>query len=98
MVYQVPASKASLKQNRFEFQVPGTKKIYSVPLLKFLKPKLAFTIQAASEAEAAKALFDEYLPEALDKFEDAEQLGAFMEAWSEASGVSVGESKASADS
>lgn len=98
MVYQVPASKASLKQNRFEFQIPGSKKIYSVPLLKFLKPALAFRIESATEVEAASALFDEYLPEALEKFEDGEQLGAFMQAWAEASGVTVGESKASADS
>lgn len=98
MVYEVPKSKASLKQNRFEFKLPGSAKIYDVPLLKFLKPAVALKIQGASEVEAAQALFDEYLPVALEKFEDAEQLGAFIEAWSEASGISVGESKALSDS
>lgn len=36
MVYEVPASKASQKQNVFEFKVPGERKPRSLPLLKFL--------------------------------------------------------------
>jgi hypothetical protein len=35
MVFEVPASRASLKQNIFEFKVPGEKKTRSLPLLKF---------------------------------------------------------------
>jgi hypothetical protein len=98
MVFQVPASKASIKQNRFEFQLPGSKKVHSVPLLKFLKPSLALELEDASEVAAARILFNEYLPEAFAQFEDAEQLGAFLEAWKDASGIGVGESEASADS
>jgi len=98
MVYQVPASKASIKQNRFEFQLPGSRKIHSVPLLKFLKPSLALELEEASELSAAKILFNEYLPEAFTQFEDAEQLEAFLDAWKDASGIGVGESGASADS
>jgi hypothetical protein len=98
VVYQVPASKASIKQNRFEFQLPGSKKVHSVPLLKYLKPSLALELEEASELAAAKILFNEYLPEAFPQFEDAEQLEAFLEAWKDASGIGVGESGASADS
>src|SRR5437899_3089984 len=98
MVYQVPPSKASIKQNRFEFQIPGSKKTFSVPLLKFLKPSIALALEDASEIGAAKILFNEYLPEAFPLFEDAEQLGSFLEAWKDASGIGVGESEASADS
>jgi hypothetical protein len=34
--FEVPASKASVKQNRFEFKIPGEKKTYSLPLLQYL--------------------------------------------------------------
>jgi hypothetical protein len=37
--YEVPASKASIKQNRFEFKMPDGKK-YSVPKLEYIKPSL----------------------------------------------------------
>ena len=97
-VYEVPKSQASLKQNRFEFKLPGSPKVYDVPLLKFLKPSIAFEIADLSEIELARRLFAEYLPEASQKFEDADQLAAFMSAWTEASGIAPGESKASADS
>lgn len=98
MVFQVPASKASIKQNRFEFQIPGSKKIFSVPLLKYLKPSLALELEGSTEVGAAKALFNEYLPDAFHLFEDGDQLAAFLEAWKDASGIGVGESQASADS
>lgn len=35
MVYEVPASKASQKQNQFIFKVPGERKERSLPLLKY---------------------------------------------------------------
>lgn len=98
MVYEVPRSKASLKQNRFEFKLPGSAKVYSVPLLKFLKPSLALQLENASELAAARSLFAEYLPEALEHFEDGEQLSSFMQEWAAASGISVGESEASTSS
>jgi hypothetical protein len=57
MVYEVPASKASLKQNVFEFKIPGEKKTRSLPLLKFLPigyrnrmAQMAAPIQAAQAA------------------------------------------------
>jgi len=57
MVFEVPASKASQKQNLFEFKVPGEKKTRSLPLLKFTPigyrdklSKLARPIQEAQQA------------------------------------------------
>ena len=98
MVYQVPASQASIKQNRFEFSLPGSKKVYSVPKLQFVKPSLALSFGEMTEVQVANALFTEYLPEAFPLLEDSSQLQALMEAWQAESEVGVGESKASADS
>jgi len=99
MVYQVPPSKASVKQNRFEFGLPGSKKVYSVPKLQFVKPSLALTFGELTEVQVANLLFAEYLPEVFPLLEDGSQLEALLNAWKEASeGVGVGESSASADS
>ena len=98
MVYEVPKGKASVKQNRFEFRMPGKTKVYSVPKLQYLKPSLALKLDGLSEIDAARLLFAEYLPEAFDQFEDGEQLQDFMAAWTDASGVGLGESGASPES
>lgn len=95
MPYTVPPSKKSQKQNLFEFCLPDSDQVYAVPLLQYLKPSLMLAAEDLSEVGLAKLLFDTYLPEAFDRFEDAEQLTAFMDAWSEASGVTPGESPAS---
>lgn len=96
MVFQVPPSKRSLKQNQFEFAIGDRQ--FSVPLLRYIKPSLAFELDGATPAAAAGLLFQEYLPDALPLFEDVEQLNAFATAWQEASGVTSGESEASSDS
>jgi len=98
MVYQVPTSKASIKQNRFEFTLPGSKKVYSVPKLQFIKPAIALQFNELSEVQIANLLFNEYLPEVFPQIEDSSQLEALLGAWKEESGVGVGESEASADS
>lgn len=99
MVFQVPPSQASVKQNRFEFQLPGSKKTYSVPKLQFIKPALALQFSELTEVQVANLLFAEYIPDVFPLLEDATQLEALLGAWKEASeGVGVGESSASADS
>ena len=99
MVYSVPAPQASIKQNRFEFSLPGSKKVYSVPKLQFVKPSLALKFDEMTEVQVANALFSEYLPEAFPLLEDSTQLQALLEAWKEESGgIGAGESVASADS
>ena len=57
MVYEIPASRASLKQNVFEFKVPGERKTRSLPLMQFTPigfrtklEALARPIQAAQQA------------------------------------------------
>ena len=57
MVFEVPASRASLKQNVFEFKVPGEKKARSLPLMQFTpigyRSKLASLARPIQEAQAA---------------------------------------------
>lgn len=98
MVFQVPTSQASIKQNRFEFTLPGSKKVYSVPKLQFVKPSIALQFNDLSEIQIANILFSEYLPEVFPQLEDASQLEALLNAWKEESGIDVGESEASATS
>lgn len=98
MVYEIPKSKASIGQNRFEFRFPDSDRVHSVPLLKYLKPSLAMQIVESSEMVGARMLLDTYLGETFEDFEDSEQLQAFMAAWQEASGIALGESQASSSS
>lgn len=57
MVYEVPPSKASLKQNVFEFRVPGERKTRSLPLLKYTpisyRNRLAQLAQPIQDAQKA---------------------------------------------
>jgi hypothetical protein len=98
-MFQVPPSKASVKQNRFEFTMPSDpKKSLSLPLLKYLKPTLIAQLDKGEKIDVIKGLLDAYLPGLFDKFDDFDQVTALYEAWAEASGISVGESSASTDS
>lgn len=97
-VFMVPASKASLHQNQFRFQLPDEDRVRSIPKLKFLKPSLAVKIEAMGVQEAVIELFTIYEPDLLDRFDGLDQLEAFTEAWAAASGITLGESKPSSDS
>lgn len=96
-MYEVPKSKASINQNRFEFKFPGSPKKYSIPLLKFLRPQLALSFDRMTEMEAIVAVFEAYFPgeDLFGQFESAEQFEAFLNAWQEASGIDLGESEGS---
>lgn len=63
MTFELPASKASIKQNQFEFKVPGERKTWSLPLLKFLpiglRGKLADAARPIAAAQEAKREPDE---------------------------------------
>lgn len=114
MVYQVPPSKASVKQNRFEFKAPGSKKVHSVPKVQYIKPGFlrdlrALTADVPEGAEppddvkmalydAQLAMFEHYVPGFADMFDDSEQIGELMAAWQAESNISLGESSASSDS
>lgn len=117
MAFEVPASKASIKQNQFEFKVPGERKMRTLPKVKYLpvglRNKLAAAgrpIMAAKDAgrdpdpadlevlgSLQLDLLEEHSPGVTDLL-DSEQLGALLIAWQEDSGITVGESQASADS
>ncbi|WNT44408.1 tail assembly chaperone [Microbacterium phage Nicky22] len=93
MAYEVPASKRSIRQNQFEFKVPGDRKVYRIPKAKYL---------TMGQIEALQAKKDEVLltdilemlgqGEARDAVRslDQEQLMDLMEAWQSDSGISVG--------
>lgn len=97
-MYEVPKSKKSLKQNQFEFKLGG--EVYRVPLLQYMKPSVArkFT-DNMNEFDAAALVFEATeQPDLLEKFDDFEQVAAFVQAWQEASTVTAGESSASSNS
>lgn len=96
MSFEVPQSKRSVKQNRFEFTVDG--KQYEIPLLKFA-PVAAIEHFEAERVVTGLVMMcdDEATKDAIRSF-DGDQLDAFSNAYQEASGVSVGESGASASS
>ena len=114
MVYQVPPSKASIKQNRFEFTVPGSKKVHSVPKVQYVKPAFLAELQRIADGagegdtltqgqqvalyQAQMRLFEHYVPGFADLFDDSEQIGELMAAWQAESNISLGESSASAGS
>lgn len=116
MVFQVPASKASVKQNVFEFTLPGEKKPRTLPKMQYINAdirhrfsQLYAVMKPAQDAGQAidemvmleyldvqYELLEQYNP-GIHKILDGEQLGAIVQAWIEASSVSMGESPASAD-
>ncbi|AYN58243.1 tail assembly chaperone [Arthrobacter phage Kepler] len=53
MTFEVPASKASIKQNQFEFKVPGERKARTLPLMKFLPLGLRSKMATAARPIAA---------------------------------------------
>jgi hypothetical protein len=110
MVYKVAPTERQKAENRFEFEVPNPdfdpKKaehpeknaptlVHSLPLLKYLPAKSAELFEAGAEVTGLIVALD--TPEAKNAVRelDAEQLKGFMDAWREASGVSVGESSGS---
>lgn len=96
--FQVPASKASIAQNRFTFKLPGKAKVYSMPKLQFVKPSLIEELDGGDKMKIVRGLLDAYAPGVYDAIDDATQLQALYEGWAAASGMQVGESSASTDS
>lgn len=96
MVYQVPASKKSIKQNRFEFAADG--KTLSIPLMKFLSVRAAEEFEAGRTVAGLLAGADSDAARDAIRSMDSDQLEGFVAAWQEASGVEVGESPASSES
>jgi hypothetical protein len=79
----------------FEFKMPGDKKVYKVPKLKYIRPALIEQLDGGKKSEIMSALIEAYHPGLYAKFDDADQLVDLYEAWAEASGISMGESSGS---
>lgn len=95
-MYQVPQSKKSIKQNRFEFKVEG--KTYSIPLLKHLPVKAAELFENDRPIAGLLAGADSDTARDAIRSLDSDQLEGLMQAWQEASGIEAGESSASSES
>lgn len=95
-MFQVPESKKSINQNRFEFQLGDES--YSMPLLKFAPVEVAELLEQGKEVAALLALCENDAARAALRKLDGEQFGALSDAWAAASGVSAGESQASSSS
>jgi hypothetical protein len=114
MTFQVPKSKASIRQNQFPFRVPGEKKDRTLPLMQYLNAETRHRFSQSSAL--AQAAGDDITPDmvaaagqlqydlieqhhpGLHKLLDGDQIDALVAAWVEASSVTPGESPASADS
>lgn len=97
-MFEVPAPKRSMKQNLFQFKMPGDEKVYELPKLQYLKPSLVDKLDGGQKIEVIRGITDEYIPGLFDQFDDSEQLIALYEAWAKESGISLGESSGSAES
>ncbi|MEC5185298.1 hypothetical protein RCH12_002774 [Cryobacterium sp. MP_3.1] len=100
MVFQVPPSKASSKQNRFEFQVVADGPVYSIPLLKYVKNGLKARLSQLTEENLKFSdllmIFeaDPAARTAVDEIEQ-EQTDELLKAYHEASGITLPESSPS---
>lgn len=98
MVYEVPASKRSLKQNVFEFKVPGSTKVYSIPKAEFLTMGQVETLQQKEDEVSLTDVLDligDATAQKAARGLDQHQLKALLEAWQKESGLELGESSAS---
>lgn len=99
MTFQVPESKRSIAQNRFHATLPGGKE-FTLPKAKYLKIGQLEKLSGSADEVTIMDILDLFGDE--DESRDAireldnEQLGALMQAWQADSGVTLGESGASA--
>ena len=111
MVFKVPESKASFKQNKFELVLPDGRK-FTLPKMQYLNSDLRVRMQSLGSSLNRKdldpqtvaefgllqrELFDLYAPGLFGTISD-DQLVAIQEAWQGASEIGLGESGASASS
>lgn len=100
MAFQVPESKRSIRQNRFEFALPDGTEV-SIPKAKYLTIGQIETLSTMGEEISLTnmlELFQEPAAAEAVRTLDAEQLQALMTAWQEDSGLTLGESSASEQS
>lgn len=93
MVFQIPESKKSIKQNRFEFELDGKK--FEIPHLKFAPAGAMEHFEQERNMTGLMLVCDDDATRDALRGLDGDQLAAFMEAWGAASGVDMGESSTS---
>lgn len=93
MPFDVPASKKSIAQNRFEFTLEGES--YSLPLLKFAPVAAAEHFENGRNVAGILACCENEAAREAVRSLDSDQFGELLNAWSAASGVTPGESPAS---
>ncbi|BAU32455.1 hypothetical protein [Microcella alkaliphila] len=101
--FAVPESKRSIRQNQYEFTLPGGKKVYRIPKAKFLPVGIIEKFDGGQKNLSIAdvlAMFEGGDKAALDAIRtlDSEQLQALTKDWQADSGLTVGESEASTDS
>lgn len=96
MPFDVPASKKSIAQNRFEFTLDGV--THSIPLLKFAPVEAAEHFENGRNVAGILACCENDDARDAVRSLDGAQFGALMDAWGAASGVTPGESSASEES
>ena len=97
MAYQVPASKRSIKQNQFEFEIEG--KAYSLPRFDLIPISVLEKIEEAP-MNAVSPYLEVFGPKTSPlgkaiRSLDKEQLTGLLTAWQEDAGITAGESAAS---
>ena len=97
MAFKVPASKKSDAANRFEFE-DADGKTHSIPLLKFAPVEAAALFEDDRNVAGILAACDDDAARKVVRGMDGDVFTAFMDAWSEASGIEPGESSASSES
>jgi hypothetical protein len=98
MVYEVPASKKSVRQNQFSFKIPGKTTTYHVPKAKFLPVGVIERMSTKSDEISISdilGLFGDGAAADAVRTLDQDQLKFLTEAWQKDSGLTVGESSAS---
>jgi hypothetical protein len=93
MTFEVPASKASVGQDKFDFSIAGKK--YSVRKLKYVPIGQRSSISHDGEAQLEFFGVDGTKQGDAVRGLDEEQFKALVEAWQADSEVTVGESEAS---
>lgn len=95
MVYEVPASKASVDQDQFKFKIAG--KQYAIKKAKFLTVGEAEALESSGSPTEVLDFFGRKGTKQGDAIRalEKEQFEALVEAWKLDSGVGVGESGAS---
>ena len=96
-------TKIKADAGKWMFQLSGSEKVWSMPLMGSLPVKTARDVSKLAEVnaktdmlDAAISLFDELCPGLTDVV-TTDQLAEVMTAWKDASGIAPGESQASSD-